>query len=161
MTATLLEVITMRISPRALLPAAALLAAIGLALAGCQSSDSSGSQSGGNTGSADQSLAFAAPMADAQVTSPVKVSFTVSGADIGQPETGKMHLHLYVDDASDYKILYATQGAVDVPQGTHMLKAVLAQPNHTETSVTTTQQIQVTGGGQAPATTSSGGGYNP
>ncbi len=122
MTATLLEVITMRISPRALLPAAALLAAIGLALAGCQSSDSSGSQSGGNTGSADQSLAFAAPMADAQVTSPVKVS-----------------------------------GAVDVPQGTHMLKAVLAQPNHTETSVTTTQQIQVTGGGQAPATTSSDG----
>jgi hypothetical protein len=150
----------MRTSPRALLPAAALLAAIGLALAGCQSSNSTGSQSGGNSGSADLSLRFIAPTADAQVASPVKVSLGVSGTDIGQPETGKMHLHIYVDDSSQYKILYSKQGSLDVPQGRHTLKAVLAQPNHTETGVTATQRVEVTGGAQAPATTSSGGGYS-
>jgi hypothetical protein len=149
----------MRTSPRALLPAATLLAAIGLALAGCQSSSSSGSQSGGNAPDAQQAVAFATPAAGAQVTSPVKVSFKVSGTEIGQPETGKMHLHVHVDNSSQYKILYAAQGEVDVPAGMHTLKAVLAQPNHSETSVTATQQVQVsgTGGGQSPATTSSDG----
>jgi hypothetical protein len=153
----------MRISPRALLPAATLLAAIGLVLAGCQSSGSSGSQSGGTGSSADKTVAFATPAAGAQVTSPVKVSLDVSGTEVGKPETGKMHLHLYVDGSSEYKILYATEGTVDVPAGMHTLKAVLAQPNHSETSVTATQQVQVVGGGQAPdTTTSSGGGYgNP
>jgi hypothetical protein len=149
----------MRTSPRVLLPAAALLAAVGLALAGCQSSGSStGNQSGGGGGS-KQSIAFASPAADAQVTSPVKVSFNVMGTEIGQPETGKMHLHVYVDNSSQYKILYATQGSVDVPQGKHMLKAVLAQPNHTETSTTATEQVEVTGGGQQGTATTAGNGY--
>jgi hypothetical protein len=149
----------MRTSPRVLLPAAALLAAVGLALAGCQSSGSStGSQSGGGGGS-NQSIAFAVPAADAQVASPVKVSFNVTGTDIGQPETGKMHLHIYVDNSSQYKILYATQGSVDVPQGKHMLKAVLAQPNHTETSTTASEQVEVTGGGQQGTATTAGDGY--
>jgi hypothetical protein len=149
----------MRTSPRVLLPAAALLAAVGLALAGCQSSGSStGSQSGGGGGS-NPSIAFASPAADAQVASPVKVSFKVTGTDIGQPETGKMHLHIYVDNSSQYKILYATQGSVDVPQGKHMLKAVLAQPNHTETSTTATEQVDVTGGGQQGTATTGGDGY--
>src|SRR6266540_2653017 len=141
---------------RTLLPV--LAAAIALIVAGCASSDngsSGGAQSSGNT-----TVAFATPAANAQVASPVKVSFNVQGAKIGQPETGDMHLHLYVDQSSDYKILYATSGQVDVPAGQHTLKVVLAQPNHTETSTTATQQVDVTGaaGGGAPTTTS-GGGY--
>lgn len=142
-------------SPRAsaLPPAIGLLAAIGLVLAGCQSSSPSGSQAGGG-----QRLAFASPAAGAQVSSPVAVSFQVSGADIGRPETGKLHLHVHIDDSSQYKILYATQGTVPVPSGQHTLKAVLAQPNHSETSVSATRQVTVSGGGQAPATTNGGGG---
>jgi hypothetical protein len=144
---------------RTLLPV--LAAAIALIVAGCASSDngsSGGAQSGGNSG--NTTVAFATPAANAQVASPVKVSFNVQGAKIGQPETGDMHLHLYVDQSSDYKILYATSGQVDVPAGQHTLKVVLAQPNHTETSTTATQQVDVTGaaGGGAPTTTS-GGGY--
>jgi hypothetical protein len=150
----------MRTSARVLLPTAALLAAVGLALAGCQSSgSSSGSQSGGGGGGSNPSIAFASPAADAQVASPVKFSVNVTGTDIGQPETGKMHLHIYVDKSSQYKIVYATQGSVDVPQGKHMLKAVLAQPNHTETSTTATQQVEVTGGGQQGTATTGGDGY--
>lgn len=139
---------------RTLLPV--LLAAIGLAIAGCASSDngtSSGAQSGGNAAT----VAFTSPAANAKVTSPVKVAFSVQGAKIGQPETGDMHLHVYVDQSSDYKILYAASGSLDVPAGQHTLKVVLAQPNHTETATTATQQIDVTGGGaQAPTTTAGG-----
>ena len=145
---------------RTLLPM--LAAAIALIVAGCASNGngtSSGAQSGGNSGAA--TVAFATPAANAKVASPVKVSFNVQGAKIGQPETGDMHLHVYVDQSSDYKILYATSGQVDVPAGQHTLKVVLAQPNHTETSTTATQQVDVTSsaGGGAPTTTSGGYGY--
>jgi hypothetical protein len=147
----------MSMRPRALLPAATLLAAVALAAAGCQSNSATPGQAGGGN-QPGQTLSFATPTAGATVTSPVAFSVAVSGAQIGKPETGKMHLHLYVDDSSKYTIVYATQGTVDVPAGMHTLKAVLAQPNHTETSVTATEQVQVSGtGGQAPATTSKGG----
>ena len=151
----------MQSSRRLLLPAVTLLAAIALALAGCQSPSSTGSQSGGGQSATSQSISFATPAANAQVTSPVTFRVNVSGAQIGKPETGKMHLHVYVDDASKYQIVYATQGQVDLPAGMHTLKAVLAQPNHSETSVNATQQVEVTGGGQAPASSSNkgGGGY--
>jgi hypothetical protein len=158
------EVIPMQSRRRLLLPAATLLAAIALVLAGCQSNSSTGSQSGGgqSSGGDGQTLSFATPAAGAPVASPVKFSVNVSGTQIGQPETGKMHLHIYVDNSSKYQIVYATSGQVDMPAGMHTLKAVLAQPNHSETNVNATQQVQVTGGGQAPATTANdggGGGY--
>jgi hypothetical protein len=148
--------------PRARILLPVLAAAIGLAIAGCASSDngtSSGAQSGGSGGNA--SVSFATPAPGAKVASPVNVSFNVQDAQIGQPETGKMHFHVYVDQSSDYKILYAMSGQVDVPAGQHTLKVVLAQPNHTETSTTATEQVDVTGasgGAQAPTTTA-GSGY--
>jgi hypothetical protein len=157
----------MRTRPRALLPALTLLAAVALALAGCQSSYSSGDQSSGydagagTASSPEQTLAFASPADGAQVASPVKVSFKLSGAELGKAETGKMHLHLYVDDSTQYKILWSSQGSVDVPEGSHTLKAVLAQPNHSETTVTTTEQVEVTAGaGQATATTADDDSYD-
>ncbi len=142
---------------RILLPA--LLAAVGLAIAGCASSGSSGSSGAQSGGGA--TVAFAAPTGGAQVASPVKVRFNVQGTKIGRPETGDMHLHVHVDGSSQYTILYATDGQVDVPAGQHTLKAVLAQPNHTETSVSATQQVTVTGGGQATTTTGGSGYGNP
>ena len=146
---------------RTLLPV--LLAAIGLTIAGCASSDNGGTSAGAGSGgnSATPTVAFATPADGAQVTSPVKLDFTVQGAKIGQPETGDMHLHIYIDQSSDYKIVYATSGQVDVPAGQHTLKVVLAQPNHTETSTTATEQINVTGtgAGAGAPTTTAGYGY--
>lgn len=144
---------------RTLLPV--LLAAIALIVAGCASSDngtsSGGAQSGGN--SSKVSVGFAKPTSGAKVTSPVDVAFTAQGAEIGQPETGKMHFHLYIDQSSEYKIIYSMNSKVDVPAGQHTLKVVLAQPNHTETSTTASEQVDVTGSsGGATATTSAGGG---
>jgi hypothetical protein len=149
----------MRARARFLLPA--LLGAASLIVAGCASSSdgSSGSGSGGGSGASNATVAFASPMSDAKVKNPVDVSFTVQGAKIGRPETGDMHLHVYVDDSSAYTILYATQGQVKVPDGQHTLKVVLAQPNHTETSVTATEKVDVSGGGGATAPTTTSGGY--
>jgi hypothetical protein len=145
---------------RALLPV--LLAAIGLVVAGCASgsSSSSGAAGGGGDNNGGATVAFASPASGASVTSPVKLSFNVQGTKIGKPETGDMHLHVYVDQAADYTILYSTSGEVKVPAGQHTLKVVLAQPNHTETSTTASEQVDVTGGGssEAPTTTASGGG---
>jgi hypothetical protein len=146
---------------RTLLPV--LLAAIALVVAGCASDNTSGggAAAGGGSGSG-ATLAFASPASGASVSSPVKLSFNVQGTKIGKPETGDMHLHVYVDQSMDYTILYSTTGQVNVPSGQHTLKVVLAQPNHTETSTTATQQVDVSGGAsQAPATTagSGGGGY--
>lgn len=138
---------------RTLLPA--LLGAIALTVAGCASS---GGTASGNPSAA--TVAFASPAPGAKVTSPVTVSFTVEGAKIGKPETGDMHLHVYVDHSSSYKILYATSGQVDVPAGQHTLRVVLAQPNHTETATTSSDQVDVTGSGgatQAPTTTTATG----
>ena len=145
---------------RALLPL--LLAAIGLVAAGCASgsSSSSGSAAAAGDDNGGATVAFASPASGASVTSPVKLSFNVQGTKIGKPETGDMHLHVYVDQAADYTILYSTSGEVKVPAGQHTLKVVLAQPNHTETSTTASEQVDVTGGGssEAPTTTASGGG---
>jgi hypothetical protein len=144
---------------RTLLPV--LLGAIALIVAGCASdnSTSGGAASGGGNGSG-ATVAFASPASGASVSSPVKLSFNVQGTKIGKPETGDMHLHVYVDQSMDYTILYATSGQVNVPSGQHTLKVVLAQPNHTETSTTATQQVDVTGGtSQAPTTAGGGGGY--
>ena len=149
----------MRARARILLPA--LLGAAALMVAGCASSPSgSGGGDASGSGASAATVAFASPMSDAQVKSPVDVNFTVDGAKIGGPETGDMHLHVYVDNSSAYTILYAKDGQVKVPSGQHMLKVVLAQPNHTETSVTASEQVDVTGGAgatEAPTTTSSGG----
>ncbi len=144
---------------RTLLPV--LLAAIGLTIAGCASSDNGGTSTGAGGNSATPTVAFATPADGAQVTSPVKLDFTVQGTKIGQPETGDMHLHIYIDQSSDYKIVYATSGQVDVPAGQHTLKVVLAQPNPTETATTATEQITVTGAGAGAGapTTTAGYGY--
>ncbi|HEX8863853.1 MAG TPA: hypothetical protein VGC06_33085 [Actinomycetes bacterium] len=145
---------------RTLLPV--LLAAIGLVVAGCASGGYSSGAAAGGDGNGGATVAFASPASGASVTSPVKLSFNVQGTKIGKPETGDMHLHVYVDQSADYTIIYSTSGEVKVPAGQHTLKVVLAQPNHTETSTTASEQVDVTGGGStgAPATTASrGGGY--
>jgi len=143
---------------RTLLPP--LLGAIALTIAGCASSGygtGGGAASGGGNPSG-ATVAFASPASGAKVTSPVTVGFTVQGVKIGKPETGDMHLHVYVDHSSSYKILYATSGQLDVPAGQHTLRVVLAQPNHNETATTASEQVDVTGsGGATQAPTTSGG----
>jgi len=147
----------MRTSPTRI----AVLAFAGLALltSACASKTGSGSGSGSGSGGS-RSITVTSPSDGATVTSPVVLNLAVTGAQIGTPDTGKMHFHIYVDGSSKYTIAYTTRASVPVPAGKHTLKIVLAEPNHTETSTTTTLNVNVQGGsGGSPSPTSGGGGY--
>jgi len=145
----------MRTSPMRL----AVLAFAGLALlaSACasKSNTGSGAGSGGNP-----TITVTSPSDGATVSSPVVLNLAVTGAEIGTPDTGKMHFHIHVDGSSKYTIAYTTEASVPVPAGKHTLKIVLAEPNHTETSTSTTLSVDVQGGGGgSPSPTSGGGGY--
>ena len=144
----------MRTSPMRI----AVFAFAGLALltSACASKSNSGSGAGGSP-----SISETSPSDGATVSSPVVLNLAVTGAEIGTPDTGKMHFHIYVDGSSKYTIAYTTEASVPVPAGKHTLKIVLAEPNHTETSTSTTLTVDVQGGGGggSPSPTSGGGGY--
>ena len=142
----------------------AILAVAGLALVGtaCASktSTSSGGSGGGSGGG--RSIAVVSPANGATVSSPVILNLKATGAKIGTPDTGDMHFHIYVDGSSNYTIAYTTRASVPVSPGKHTLRIVLAEPNHQETSTTTSITVDVSGGGgrtSSPSTTSGGYGY--
>jgi hypothetical protein len=101
-------------------------------------------------------LSIQSPEGGAAVSSPVQLDVSVDGAQIGPPETGEMHLHVYVGDSSDYAVVTSTEASVPVPQGDQTIRVVLANPNHDETGISDSVSITVSGG-QSPA--GGGGGY--
>lgn len=136
-----------------------LTAVLPLVLAACASGGQSAAGGGGGDG---EGIRFTAPEDGAEAGSPVAFTLDSGGREIGEPGSGNMHFHVYVDDSSDYEIVYATEGELDVPEGQHTLRAVLAEPNHDETDVTTEVGVNVTAGG-APADEQKddqGGGYD-
>jgi len=137
----------------------AVLAFAGLALVTSACASKSGSGSG--SGSGTRSISVTSPANGATVSSPVVLNLAAKGAEIGTPDTGKMHFHIYVDNSSQYTIAYTTEASVPVPPGKHTLRIVLAEPNHTETSTTTSITVTVKGGSSSPSPspTSGGGGY--
>jgi hypothetical protein len=136
----------------------AVLAFAGLALlaSACASKQSTGSGSG--SGSGTRSISVTSPANGATVSSPVILNLVAHGAQIGTPDTGKMHFHIYVDNSSQYTIAYTTRASIPVPPGKHTLRIVLAEPNHTETSTTTSITVTVKGAGTSPSPSPTGGG---
>lgn len=124
-----------------------VLVPLTLGLAGCR---------GEPAGGAGASLTIEEPADGDTVTGPVRLSLSAEGVEIGPPESGNMHFHVYVDGSDDYLVLPAMQGTVPVPNGEHTLRVVLAHPNHEETGTSDSVTITVSGGGQSPPP---GGGY--
>lgn len=130
----------------------ALLVLALVALPACRKEQPAGAGSGG------QSVTIVSPADGADVTSPIQLTLSATGAQIGPPETGEMHFHVYVGESEQYKVVTSTTGSVDAPTGQQTLRVVLAQPNHDETSVSTSTTVNVTsstGGGGGGG----GGGY--
>jgi hypothetical protein len=115
--------------------------------AGCRQQASPGGASG---------LSIQSPQDGATVSSPVRLVVSVPGTEIGPPDTGEMHLHLYVGDSTDYEVVTSTEASLPVPQGDQTLRVVLADPNHDETDVSASVSITVSGGEPASG---GGGGY--
>lgn len=112
------------------------------------------------------------PVAQRAVGAPFDVEVDPS-VDIGEPDTGLHHVHLYYDgnrseDQSEYDILYEESFTVDrdLEPGEHTIEAVIANADHSltdasaEISVTVGEGGGGSGGGGGSDDTEPGGGYD-
>ncbi|HET7194320.1 MAG TPA: hypothetical protein VFI99_04965 [Nocardioides sp.] len=135
--------------------AVAVLAA-GL-LAGCGDQSSSGASS---SGSDSPSVSITSPSEGDTVGS----SFTVkwdSNVSLGDPDTGKHHIHIFVDGAtSDYTVVGGSQFEVTgLSPGKHTVDVTLQNADHSPTGAEDQVDVTVSGsGGSSPSDDNSGGG---
>jgi hypothetical protein len=57
------------------------------------------------------------------------------GFEIGEPDTGRQHIHLHFDGSDEYEIAYEETHAVELEPGSHSVVAVVANGDHSETDV--------------------------
>jgi hypothetical protein len=98
------------------------------------------------------------PADGAAVSSPFTVQLSTS-VPIGEPDTGRHHVHLYYDGQTaegEYDIVYGETATVDrLSPGRHQIEAVIANADHSLTDARTTITVDV--GGAAPAQTPTDG----
>lgn len=137
------------------LTAAALLATLALTALACSDDDDSTTSAGG-AGGGDMTIAVAEPADGAEVGHSFDVTVD-SSVPLGEPDTGRHHVHLYYDGETaegEYDIVYGTTATVDrLDPGEHTIEAVIANPDHSTTDAR--DEITVTVGDEAGA---SGGG---
>lgn len=137
----------------------------------CSDDNSSAStDAGGGSGSDEMSISIAEPADGATVQVPFDVKLDTN-VELGQPDTGLHHVHLYYDGATgenDYDKVYGDSFTVDrqLGDGEHTIEAVIANADHsvTDTRAEITVRVGDTGGSDSPGTEApsngpSGGGY--
>jgi hypothetical protein len=143
----------------------ALLATLALTALACGDDDTAtsavGSESG--DGSGEMTISIADPAEDTQVGRSFDVTVE-SSVPLGEPDTGRHHVHLYYDGNTaegDYDIVYGTTATVDrLDAGEHTIEAVIANPDHSTTdardeiTVTVGDEAGTSGDGDGDATTS-------
>jgi hypothetical protein len=119
-------------------------AAVVLTLAGC----GSGSEAG--TGG-DSALTITSPADGASVQGPFTLTWD-SSVPLGPPDSGKDHVHVFVDgDSNDYTVVGGNRFRLDdLGPGTHEVTITLQHADHSP--VGPEDSIEVTVGGGAPAT---------
>jgi hypothetical protein len=150
-----------------------LAAALALVAAACGGDDgdtatagagdeSSGGESGGG-GGGDLSIDLVSPADGDEVEVPFDVEVDPS-VDIGEPDTGLHHVHLYYDGETaegDYDLVYQPTFTVerDLDEGEHAIEAVIANADHSLTDARTEITVTVGAGGTGGGTdaTDSGG----
>jgi hypothetical protein len=140
----------------------ALTAAAALAAAGCgDDDDTTTTESGAGAGGGDDlSISVTTPEDGATVGDSFEVEVDTS-VDIGEPDTGLHHVHLYYDgntDDGEYDLVYDPTFTVerDLGAGEHTIEAVVANADHSLTDAR--DEVTVTVGDEA---TGSGGGTGP
>ena len=128
----------------------ALLLAAGLLLLSACAEEPETTQGGGG----GPTITIESPADGTDVESPVELQLSVTGAEIGTPDSGLMHFHVHIGDASEYQVVTSTSASIDLPEGEQTVRVFLAQPNHDETDVSAEVTVNVTSG-----TTGGGGGY--
>jgi hypothetical protein len=106
-----------------------LLVGVLLVVAACGDDDDDAGAGGPRT------VMISAPTSGSQVGT--SVEFTLAPSfEIGEPDTGRPHIHLHFDGSPEYEIVYETTHTVsDLAPGMHSVVAVVANPDHSETDV--------------------------
>jgi hypothetical protein len=139
------------------LTVAALVALPGLACG----DDDDGAATAGDQGGGDMTVSIAEPGDGADVGRPFEVTVD-SSVPIGEPDTGRHHVHLYYDGNTaegEYDIVYETSATVDrLDPGEHTIEAVIANADHSLTDArdeitVTVGQDGGSGGGGTTSTT--------
>jgi hypothetical protein len=137
---------------------ALVIGAVLLTATACGSSGSSGSSSGGG----GATLKIGSPANDASVSEPFKLTFT-SSEPIGPTDSGKDHVHLYVDgNTGSYQVITSSPTEVkNLSPGKHMLRLTLQHADHSpvgpEAQITVTVSGGTGGSSPTPSSGSSGG----
>jgi hypothetical protein len=126
------------------LAAGAVVLALALAVSAC----SAGVQAVDGDGR-ELTFSVAAPADGAEVSIPFDVTVE-SSVSLGAPESGNHHLHLYFDtdtDSADYDIVYGDTAQVSrqLAPGEHTIIVSLRNPDHSDTGLSQTLSVVVTG----------------
>ena len=131
-----------------------VIAAIALATAACGSGDSAGTSGG-------EEVTITSPADGANVTVPFTLEWD-SMVPLGEPDTGKDHVHVYVDgESNDYTVVGGTEFQVkDLSPGKHTVEISLQHADHSPVGPKSEISVTVGGGGsESPSSEDSGGGY--
>jgi hypothetical protein len=160
----------------------AVLAALALLAAACSGDDDDdtvagdpgaesggGSDSGGGGSDGDLTISIADPTDGATVESGFQVEVDPS-VDIGEPDTGLHHVHLYYDgnqSEGEYDIVYSADEPWtverDLEPGEHTIEAFIANADHSLTDASDEVTVMVgegAGGGGTTTTASEGDPYD-
>lgn len=141
------------------------LALIAAACGGDDDDSTATGDAGSSGGSGDMTISLTTPTDGAEVGTPFDVEVD-SSVDLGEPDTGLHHVHLYYDGATgdgDYDLVYGESFTVerDLGEGEHTVEAVIANADHSLTDARDEITVNVTGsggGGTDDGGTDGGGG---
>jgi hypothetical protein len=139
--------------------AIALAGALVLVAAACGDDDGNGSADAGSGGESggETTISVTEPADAAEVRTPFEVEVDTD-EELGEPDTGLHHLHLYYDgntQEGDYDVVYEPTFRVDrdLGPGEHTIEAVVANADHSltdardEVTVTVGDAASGAGGG--------------
>lgn len=105
-------------------------------------------------------LTITSPADDSTVATPITLRFTSSEA-IGPTDSGKDHVHLFIDGKENYVVVTSTRTQVkDLSPGNHTIRLTLQHADHSPAGASARVTVTVTGGsGGTPGNGSTQGGY--
>ncbi len=143
----------MRPSMKFVIPVA--VAAVTLSACG---SGGEGAPTSANKGG-DPKVTITSPADGANVQMPFLLKWD-STVPLGPPDTGKDHVHVFVDgNSNDYTVVGGTQFQIkDLRPGKHKIGISLQRADHSPVGPKSATTVTVGGGGSSPSTGNSGGG---
>jgi hypothetical protein len=133
------------------------VAVVAVTLSACGSASEGGPTSANNGGEPKVTITSPADGASVQMPFLLKWDSTVP---LGPPDTGKDHVHVFVDgNSNDYTVVGGTQFQIkDLGPGKHKIEISLQRADHSPVGPKSATTVTVGGSGTSPSTEGAGGG---